>query len=363
MFILEKGEQTKNTDLSGVKFAINIPTVEGCLTPLKIDFKNKLIECSSPVLRGITKYIFECIEEGKQPEMDILNTLSGARAARAMKIYEMLTPKYLCWWSAGVTSAIATKLALLKHGADNVRIIYFKIDQTHEDNARFKAECEEWYGKEIEEMQGEFKTPIEVARKTRYINGANGARCTLELKKKLRLKLEDELKYNGVGWLGQIFGFEFLPKEINRAIRFQEQYPDTMPLFPLIEQRMNKQEALHYLERNGIERPAMYKLLFSNNNCLGCFKRGQGYWNLIRKEFPEIFKATAELEREIKATCLKNTEGRIYLDELDPEAGRGMKEIMPDCGNFCDIEFTNLIDKNVENIINGTLSLEDLRKL
>ena len=53
------------------------------------------------------------------------------------------------WWSAGVTSAVATKLAIDEYGVDNVLPIYFHIDTAHKDNARFKAECEQWYGKEI----------------------------------------------------------------------------------------------------------------------------------------------------------------------------------------------------------------------
>ena len=34
----------------------------------------------------------------------------------------------IAWWSAGVTSAVATKLAMDKYGKDNVQHIYFNID-------------------------------------------------------------------------------------------------------------------------------------------------------------------------------------------------------------------------------------------
>ena len=47
--------------------------------------------------------------------------------------------KVIAWWSAGVTSAVATKLAIDEHGLDNVEPIYFAIDSAHSDNARFKA--------------------------------------------------------------------------------------------------------------------------------------------------------------------------------------------------------------------------------
>jgi hypothetical protein len=54
----------------------------------------------------------------------------------------------ISWWSAGVTSAVATKLAIQEFG-DEVKPIYFGIDSAHSDNARFKEQCEDWYGCEI----------------------------------------------------------------------------------------------------------------------------------------------------------------------------------------------------------------------
>ena len=56
----------------------------------------------------------------------------------------------IAWWSAGVTSAVATKLAIDEYGKDNVLPIYFEIDSAHPDNVRFKTKCEEWYGRPIE---------------------------------------------------------------------------------------------------------------------------------------------------------------------------------------------------------------------
>ena len=55
----------------------------------------------------------------------------------------------IAWWSAGVTSAVATKLAIDKYGKENILPIYFHIDSAHKDNDRFKEQCEEWYGREI----------------------------------------------------------------------------------------------------------------------------------------------------------------------------------------------------------------------
>lgn len=251
----------------------------------------------------------------------------------------------ISWWSAGVTSAVATKLAMLEFGKENVEPIYFKIDSAHPDNDRFMAQCEEWYGKKIrvERAPEKYKDQFDVILKDKYVNGPAGARCTLILKKMVRQKLEKELDYSG-----QVFGFEYTKKEVNRAIRFQEQYPDAIPLFPLIENKMNKPECLHYLERVGIKRPVMYELGYGNNNCIGCVKGGMGYWNKIRKDFPDTFNRMAEAERVVGNSCIRGK----FLDELEPNAGREQKIIMPDCGNFCDIEFSDVLHPRLEEVYN-----------
>lgn len=249
----------------------------------------------------------------------------------------------ISWWSAGVTSAVATKLAIDKYGKDRVLPIYFKIDTSHSDNERFIRECEEWYGREIMQTQSHKHTnQFEVIEKDKYVNGPGGARCTLVLKKRVRQRIEKEIDYEA-----QVFGFEFSKKEVNRAVRFKEQYPETKPIFPLIEKKLTKPECLYYLEQAGIERPEMYKLGYGNNNCIGCVKGGKGYWNKIRVDFPDYFERMAQAERKVGNSCLRG----VYLDELHPREGARQKIVTPDCGNFCDIEFTEIMHKNIDEIM------------
>lgn len=236
---------------------------------------------------------------------------------------------YLLWWSAGATSAVATKIALDKLGRKNCRIMYFAIGTAHEDNQRFIKDCEEWYGQKIEIWSSEkFKDQYDVIEKTKYVNGAKGARCTTELKRKVRERIQKEVE-----WTGQVFGFEYTKKEIARAERIPKELNAS---FPLICRRLTKNNCLMILKRNNIELPAMYKLGYPNNNCIGCVKGGMGYWNKIRIDFPEKFEQMAKKEREVNRTCLKESDGtRIYLDELDPKRGNILKPLVPDCGFFC----------------------------
>ena len=49
--------------------------------------------------------------------------------------------KYLGWFSCGVTSAVACKLAIEKFG-DDVELWYIETGAAHPDNIRFIKDCE-----------------------------------------------------------------------------------------------------------------------------------------------------------------------------------------------------------------------------
>ena len=260
--------------------------------------------------------------------------------------------KIIAWFSCGITSAVACKLAIEEYGKENINLVYIKIDSSHQDNERFIKDCEKWYGMKITQIQSKkYKDQFEVIEKTRYVNGVTGAPCTLHLKKNVRFKYEKENPFSN-----QVFGFEFVKKEINRAIRFAEQYPHTKPLYPLIDAKLTKEMCADILLKNGIKLPIMYELGFHNNNCIMCVKGGKGYANHIRKHFPKHFDRMSKLEREVGATCIKNQ----YLDELNPKAGIHKPPITPDCGTFCEIEFADIIDDRTEEVVTGLKSMMQL---
>jgi 3'-phosphoadenosine 5'-phosphosulfate sulfotransferase (PAPS reductase)/FAD synthetase len=233
----------------------------------------------------------------------------------------------IAWWSGGVTSAAATKIALETY--DDVQIYFCETNQHHPDNLRFMHDCEKWYGQKIHILTNTKWKSVEKVLNHGYINSPGGAYCTKVLKKDVRVKLEKIVDFTG-----QVFGFEYEKRQIKRAERFMEQYPDSLALFPLIEEKIDKKKAMELLLGTGIELPAMYRLGYSNANCVGCVKGGMGYWNKIRVDFPDIFKRTAELERKAGHTCIKG----VYLDELDPERGRHESIELPECGIYCEVE-------------------------
>jgi 3'-phosphoadenosine 5'-phosphosulfate sulfotransferase (PAPS reductase)/FAD synthetase len=240
--------------------------------------------------------------------------------------------RLVCWWSAGATSAVATKLALEKSDLTPI-IAYCDTGSEHPDNERFRLDCQDWYGQEIVVLKSKTYSDVwDVFERTRYLVGPRGARCTGEMKKLPRrdFELPDDL---------QVFGFD--ASESQRAERFQENNPEVKVWFPLIEAAITKQDCIAKLNEVGIEIPAMYKLGYKNNNCIGCPKGQAGYWNKIRVDFPETFERMAKLERELNAAICKSYAGdgkrkRVFLDELPLDLGRYESELdVMQCGLVC----------------------------
>jgi 3'-phosphoadenosine 5'-phosphosulfate sulfotransferase (PAPS reductase)/FAD synthetase len=228
-------------------------------------------------------------------------------------------PIVVCWWSGGITSAVACLKAIEKWDASPV---FIETGAHHPDTERFKKDCEKWYKREILTLQTpKYLDHFDVIEKTRYINGPAGARCTTELKRKVREEWEKTQNIKGYVW-----GFE--TKEEHRATRIQTAQPSVEHYFPLLEEGLSKQDCIALVQRAGIEVPEMYKLGFNNNNCIGCVKGGMAYWNMIRKHFPDYFDKMAKLERKLGNSCLK----QYFLDELPVNAGRGTKPLVQDCG-------------------------------
>jgi hypothetical protein len=228
----------------------------------------------------------------------------------------------IAWWSGGITSAVACKLCLDK---DPQTLLYFiETGSHHPDTLRFKADCEAWYGKSIITLQQDkYVDHFDVVESTRYINGPRGARCTRDLKRWVREVFERKNSIEKYAW-----GFEYGAREQARAERIKQTIPKIKHYFPLIVGKIDKQEAINIVVKAGIQPPEMYRLGYTNNNCVGCVKGGGAYWNKIRTDFPDIFDRMAKLEREIGHSCLQS----YYLDELPEDFGRGKPPFLMDCG-------------------------------
>lgn len=211
--------------------------------------------------------------------------------------------------------------------------IYIDIADQHPDSMRFLHDCEKAIGKKITVLKSDrFDSVEEVIKKYKCIKMPHGAPCTGMLKKAVRKKWECEHKEYDLTY---VWGMDF--NEKNRAKQIAENFPEFHHEFPLIEKYLSKAEVHGLFERTfDFPRPKMYDMGYPNNNCIGCVKGGMGYWNRIRKDFPEVFESRAQLERLVGYSILKENDGTpLYLDELDPNRGDMNTEIFPDCGIMC----------------------------
>lgn len=242
--------------------------------------------------------------------------------------------RVVCWFSCGATSAVAAKIALEKYKNDYpVHVVYTDTGSEHPDNERFLNDVENWLGVKVEILKSEKYDDIwDVFEKTRWLVGPAGARCTTELKKKVRQSyevLDEDL---------QVFGFD--SGELNRIEKFQNNNPEVNLWTPLIDKNLSSNDCLGWIDKAGIEIPAMYKLGFNNNNCIGCVKGQGAYWNRIREHFPETFDRMAKVERELNVAINKTYAGdkkrkKLFLDEMPLDFGRDTPEPKIDCGLFC----------------------------
>ena len=237
----------------------------------------------------------------------------------------------LVWFSCGAASAVAAKLAVDKYG-DDCEVLYCDtLAYEHPDNPRFMADVAKWIGKDIKLLKSEkYDDIFDVFQKTGWLIGVGGARCTTELKKNVRKQYQRE---------GDIHIFGLTSDEAKRIERFEDQN-DVIAEWILADNEASKKDCYRILQEAGIDLPEMYKLGYNNNNCIGCVKGQAGYWNKIRVDFPDAFDRMAKMERELNAAINKTYAGdgkrkRIFLDELDPKAGRGVPLPDIECGALC----------------------------
>lgn len=229
----------------------------------------------------------------------------------------------VCWFSTGISSFVAAYLA-----EDVDEVIYTHVSNQHPDSLRFLHDCEKILGRKITVLQSErYESVDDVIEKTRCINTPFGAPCTKALKRDVRKEWEKKHPDHHI----YVWGFDCT--ETKRAERLEKAMPDYEHEFPLIEHGLTKEEAHGLAWKLGLKRPAMYDLGYPNNNCVGCVKAGMGYWNKIRKDFPDVFERRAKQEREIGHSCIKG----VFLDELEPDRGDMKTEVMEDCGIMCQL--------------------------
>lgn len=222
-------------------------------------------------------------------------------------------------FSCGAASAVATKLILADYPAERIAIHRAWILEEHEDNDRFSADCERWFGHPITILRDEIygASAVEVFRRKRFLKSRYGAPCRKALKGDV---LEAASLPDDTWVLG------YTAEETDRLNEFLDANNGRAVLCPLIDRGLMKADCLAMIERAGIELPMMYRLGYNNNNCRCCVKGGEGYFNRQRVDFPENFVALADVQEAIGPGAYlfrdRKTGVRYSLRDLPPDNGR-----------------------------------------
>ncbi len=254
-------------------------------------------------------------------------------------------------------SAVTCKICVDWFGVENVKVVFINAaNNEHEDTYRFKRECEQWYGCDILTIRNNDYNEIkDVWYDSLSLNLAKGAKCSAELKTKVRqhyIKIQD-FSY-------QAFGYDL--DELNRAKDMLKSNPHLNPIFPVIASGMDKKACIKMIQKANdmflkIRIPVPYTLGLNNNNCwnTGCVQGGIGYWQWMRDNQLEKFDAMAVVEHELTdlkgepVTMLKDQSeggGLVFLkphpkypDMKDISMMKGRPpEPLVDCNGFCKTE-------------------------
>jgi hypothetical protein len=256
----------------------------------------------------------------------------------------MKKKRNIVWFSCGAASAVAAKLAVDKY--PDCEVLYCDtLAYEHKDNIRFLKDVEKWIKKEIRVLKSKKYDDIyDVFDRTGWLVGVAGARCTIELKKNVR----KDYQVDGDNHL-----FGLTADEESRIRRFETQNSELLIEWILQESKISKKDCYRILQQAGIDLPKMYLLGYNNNNCIGCVKGQAGYWNKIRIDFPDVFDKMARQERKMGVAINKSYAGdgkrkRVFLDELDPFAGKDVPEPDIECGVMCVNDPANRIEAQAQ---------------
>jgi len=237
--------------------------------------------------------------------------------------------RVVAWFSCGAASAVAAKLAVEKYGDRAVVVYCDTMASEHPDNIRFLADVEQWLGRSVVKIRSEFFASVdEVFEGTRYMAGINGARCTTEMKKVPRFKFQRP---------DDIHVFGMTAEEPQRIANLEANNPELAFDWILRDYGIAKDMCFARLLRAGIVLPTMYELGYRNNNCIGCVKATSArYWQMIRRDFPDVFERRARQSRELGVRLTRVRGVRVFIDEIpaDYMAPEPLENIScgPECG-------------------------------
>lgn len=253
-------------------------------------------------------------------------------------------------FSCGAASAVATKIAIERHG-DRVEVVNAFVSAEHDDNRRFLADCERWFNRTVTVLRDtkHDARPLNVWIAKRFIAGRQGAPCS----KVLKGEILDAYRPEATMVLG------YTAEEQGRLDRFIDANASKTVIAPLIEEGVTKDDCLKIIAGEGLTLPIPYLQGFDNSNCLkeGCPRGGLGYWKHVDRYYPDGYERVAQLQDKLGPSSyfLSDRRGgkrvRIslrMLREIDEPKWRIQDEPTVSCGGTCELPDTLVRDDDDE---------------
>ncbi|MGG4217567.1 hypothetical protein ABEW32_04955 [Paenibacillus jamilae] len=185
------------------------------------------------------------------------------------------------------------------------------------------------------------RAPWDVFRHKKYIGNSRRAQCSHVLKQEpadrwVRSVFDNErgaVIYLGIDWT-----------EVHRTEAPIKNWSPYRVEFPMCDEPyLDKEDMLKVLDQVGIQRPRLYEMGFSHNNCSGlCVRAGQGHWARVLDKLPAQYAYQERKEQEMRefigknVSMLKQVRGRttysLTLAELRKRIEEGAEIDVMDIG-------------------------------
>jgi len=212
-------------------------------------------------------------------------------------------------FSGGIASAVVAKIVADSNDHADVVFLYHDTKTEPVDNDRFRSEVSKFVGIPITEVS-DGRDIWQIFKDNKYLGNARNTMCSRILKRELSMEYCRNNK-------PCIIYFGFTPEEYRRAQNVVSRYAQEgiEARFPLIEQKISKDECRHRVENCwGIKPPVMYKH-FNHANCMPCIKGKLAYWGLVYKYERKAWDRAVQAEKEHGHTIL--TDGRTLIEAKD----------------------------------------------
>lgn len=202
---------------------------------------------------------------------------------------------HVVMFSGGITSYATAKRTIAQHGGQGVTLLFCDTTIEHPDTYRFISEASAHLGVPLVTLR-DGRSPREVFRDRRMLGNSRIAPCSTELKQKPARRWMEENAPDAAVVLGIDWTEEHrLPGARAGWEPWRVEAPLTEPPY------RTKDELLDDLEREGIARPALYRMGFSHNNCGGgCPRAGLAQWSHLYRTDPAWFGWWEETEEYMR---------------------------------------------------------------